>query len=197
MHLLVVTLIYDVVEGNLCFPCICQMDTMDCSFVDKMTYENYINMANYRKVIIPTHLITRHLVQLRVTVQPIDPLECDIICAIPGLKSTCMCEVSLPSLFPLIQKKKMKLEFRKKNETRIYENFSQLIFFLPCVFQTKSTMRIDTSITTSLITNTVNSQSDVSSSESYTTTFQKVNGTVIRYSYFLFKSIGLHELIFI
>ena len=89
-------------NGQDCEPCHCEAEIMDCTGADYISSDLFYVMISYEKVVMPTHLIDRKMLDLGITFQPTDPRECAYLCTIPYVKLTCICEVSFIKIFQLI-----------------------------------------------------------------------------------------------
>ena len=94
IHLLLCSWIFQSGYGSDCFPCRCDLGTLDCTGVDFIPPDHYEMMPSFQKVVMPASLINRRLVDLEVLIQPTDTRECVTLCRINGLRSTCLCQVS-------------------------------------------------------------------------------------------------------
>jgi hypothetical protein len=94
MLLLFTILNLGITHGEDCYPCSCESETMDCTGVQYIPPNLYYRMIAMQRIVMPSVLIDSTMVQLGVTLQPIDTYECIYICTIPHVKSTCSCDVS-------------------------------------------------------------------------------------------------------
>ena len=92
--LLLLSFTFTYVNGEECFPCRCEGETIDCTGADVIPSYVLNNMYMFERIIMPSHLIDGNLLQQGLLLEPTDTGECVYICSIPGVKSTCTCKVS-------------------------------------------------------------------------------------------------------
>jgi hypothetical protein len=86
----------DFANGNLCDPCDCiDHMTIDCSNMYVLTKEVMDLIEQYKYVVLESSVIDRDTVKLQTTLVALKPSDCDLICAIKDLRSTCSCNVSI------------------------------------------------------------------------------------------------------